>query len=105
MRAPQAGFLNKLHSSPLPRNPTGFESHDVHVNPDKTKLSFALQLPPAAGAGAAGSLHAAAAAPGVVMPAAVWRSGDGSTFVKWCGLLLNTATLEVQGDYTRWVGA
>lgn len=27
--------------------------------------------------------------------------GCGATFVKWCGLLLNTDTLELQGDYTR----
>ena len=44
----------------------GFDSHDVHVNPDKTKLSFALQLQ-----------QPAADAPGgaAVMPATVWRSG------------------------------
>jgi hypothetical protein len=38
--------------------PTGFEEHNVHINPDKTKLSFALQL-----------------AGGGVLPATVWRSG------------------------------
>jgi hypothetical protein len=31
-------------------------------------------------------------------------AADGATFVKWCGLLLNMFSLEVQGDYTRWVG-
>ena len=73
----------------------------MSVNPDKTKLSFALQLArgSAAAAQAAAAQAHAGAAP--VLPAAVWRSGDGATFVKWCGLLVNTATLELQGDYTR----
>lgn len=66
----------------------------MHVNPDKTKLSFALQL--AAGAGAGAGAPAAA-----VMPAVVWRSACGATYIKWCGLLINAATLELQGDYTR----
>lgn len=75
----------------------GFASHGVFVNPEKTKLSFALQL---AAAGAAEAGPGPARQPEVVH-AAVWRSGDGATFVKWCGLLINTATLELQGDYTR----
>ncbi|KAL4423217.1 hypothetical protein ABPG77_000009 [Micractinium sp. CCAP 211/92] len=105
----------------------GFPSHNVHVNPDKTKLSFALQLPAAgppnpAACGPAGAAAAAAplaagsarsesgAAPAAasrgteVVPATVWRSADGATFVKWCGLLINVATLELQGDYTRYAG-
>ncbi len=104
--------------------PAGFPSHNVHVNPDKTKLSFALQLPAAgppnpAACGPAGAAAAAAplaagsarsesgAAPAAasrgteVVPATVWRSADEATFVKWCGLLINVATLELQGDYTR----
>lgn len=135
------------------------------VNPDKTKLSFALQLAaPSSGGGggsgigsaAKGAASAAGGGQGGVMPATVWRSGerragsergaercgemyrasnrhirhrsaelpkrflpaiqfgfpiaaasptadagDGATFIKWCGLLLNTETLELQGDYTR----
>lgn len=50
----------------------------MYVNPDKTKLSFALQL-----AGAAAGPASSAAAPSVaasggggVMPAAVWRDGE-----------------------------
>lgn len=31
-------------------------------------------------------------------------SEDGSTFVAWCGLLVNTANLELQADYTRYAG-
>ncbi|KAL4860163.1 Telomerase reverse transcriptase [Chlorella vulgaris] len=84
----------------------GFDDYNVYVNPDKTKLSFALQL-----AGAAAGPTSSAAAPSVaasggggVMPAAVWRDGHGSTFVKWCGLLLNSQSLEIQADYTRYCG-
>lgn len=111
--------------------PAGFDSHNVYVNPDKTKLSFALQL--VAALGASGSQPAAGPrGGGEVMPATLWRAGerhcrscnpnclpgvfpahcvsnicmvrptgDGSTFVKWCGLLINTDSLELQGDYTR----
>jgi hypothetical protein len=89
----------------------GFESHNVAVNPDKTKLSFALQLAAASscagvgsGSAAKGAASGAGGGQGGVMPATVWRSGDGATFVKWCGLLLNTGTLELQGDYTRYCG-
>ena len=31
-------------------------------------------------------------------------AGDGSVFVKWCGLLINTSSLELQADYTRYAG-
>ena len=34
----------------------------------------------------------------------MYTSGDGSTFVAWCGLLVNTANLELQADYTRYAG-
>jgi hypothetical protein len=33
-----------------------------------------------------------------------WRDGCGAEFVRWCGLLLNTSSLEVQADYTRLCG-
>lgn len=33
------------------------------------------------------------------------KSGDGREFVKWCGLLFDTRTLDIQADYTRYVGA
>ncbi|PSC73504.1 telomerase reverse transcriptase [Micractinium conductrix] len=78
----------------------GFESHNVFVNSDKTKLSFALQLAGEAGSSGGGR----GGRGGAVVPAAVWRSADGATFIKWCGLLINTATLELQGDYTRYAG-
>ncbi len=33
-----------------------------------------------------------------------YLAGDGSTFVKWCGLLINISNLELQADYTRYAG-
>lgn len=52
------------------------------VNPDKTKLSFALQLAAASagvngerGSAAKGAAIAAGGSQGGVMPATVWRSG------------------------------
>lgn len=162
-----------------PSSAVGFEGHNVAVNPDKTKLSFALQLAaPGSRDGSSGgsatkdAASAAGSGQGAVMPATVWRSGEdggcvgksktlealccacpaspmfcpsrapacirhsaaagavdaapvgkcgpgrlllranppapaaaaageGATFVKWCGLLLNSQTLELQGDYTR----
>ena len=38
------------------------------------------------------------------MQKGVYRDGAGSCFVKWCGLLINTCNLELQADYTRYVG-
>lgn len=40
----------------------------------------------------------------MLVPASLHRAASGAAFVKWCGLLINVASLEVQGDYTRWVG-
>ena len=34
----------------------------------------------------------------------MYTDGAGSTFVKWCGLLINTSNLELQADYTRYAG-
>ena len=38
------------------------------------------------------------------MQKGVYQDGAGSCFVKWCGLLINTRNLELQADYTRYVG-
>lgn len=40
----------------------------------------------------------------MLVPASLHRAASGAAFVKWCGLLIDVASLEVQGDYTRWVG-
>lgn len=60
----------------------------------------------ATGAAAAGAAAAAAGAGGggMALPRSVWRAADGSEFIKWCGLLINAATLEIQADYTRYSG-
>ncbi|GIL90287.1 hypothetical protein Vretifemale_17931 [Volvox reticuliferus] len=34
----------------------------------------------------------------------LWQSRDGRRYVRWCGLLFNVATLEVQADYSRYCG-
>jgi telomerase reverse transcriptase len=65
----------------------GFPQHGVLVNTAKTRLSFALELDG-----------------GGVLPPGTWDAGDGTLFMKWCGLLVNAATLEVQADYTRYAG-
>ena len=33
-----------------------------------------------------------------------YRTADGAEFIKWCGLLINCGSLEVQADYTRYEG-
>ena len=62
----------------------GFPSHNIHTNPAKTQLSFALEH---ASIKLARHLHLAA---------------EGSEWVKWCGLLVNVTNLEIQADYTRY---
>ncbi|KAK9798933.1 hypothetical protein WJX73_003177 [Symbiochloris irregularis] len=76
--AAEAVTMRLLHG--LPGNLT--------VNPAKTRLNFDLQLP-----GADGPIKRS-----------VWVDGAGRGFVRWCGLLVNECTLEVQGDYTRYAG-
>ena len=56
------------------------------VNPAKTRLNFRAR---------AGTID---------LPRSVWVDGAGRAFIKWCGLLVNEATLEVQADYTRYAG-
>lgn len=40
----------------------------------------------------------------VLLQKGVYRDGAGSSFIKWCGLLINTSNLELQADYTRYAG-
>lgn len=65
----------------------GFPRFNVAVNPAKTKLSFPLPL-----------------ADGGHLPPLVFETPTGAQFIKWCGLLVNVHNLEIQGDYTRYVG-
>ena len=62
----------------------GFPSHNIHTNPAKTQLSFSLQ-------------HG-----GLELARRVHTAADGSEWVKWCGLLINVASLAIQADYTRY---
>ena len=57
------------------------------MNPAKTKLSFEMRVG------------------GSVLPRNTFTAKDGQEFLKWCGLLINVRTLELQGDYTRYAGA
>lgn len=64
----------------------GFPDYGVHMNPAKTKLSFDMRLGDQA------------------LPRNTYTAKDGQEFLKWCGLLINTRTLELQADYTRYAG-
>ena len=57
------------------------------MNPAKTKLSFDVRLG------------------GAVLPRNTYTAKDGEQFLKWCGLLINVRTMELQADYTRYAGA
>lgn len=54
----------------------------MHVNPAKTRTTL----------------------DGEGQPQNLYVAGDGTRFVPWCGLLLNASNLEVQADYTRYLG-
>ena len=76
----------------------GIPAYNVAINPDKTKLSFPLIVPSSSGAGNDAQAHATR----TISPD-LFISGGGR-FIKWCGLLLNVDSLEIQGDYTRYAG-
>lgn len=57
------------------------------MNPAKTKVSFDMRI----GDG--------------ILPRNTYTAKDGQEFLKWCGLLINVNTLELQGDYIRYAGA
>ncbi|KAL3137379.1 hypothetical protein ABBQ32_006906 [Trebouxia sp. C0010 RCD-2024] len=65
----------------------GFADYGVSVNPSKTRLSFQMVT-----------------SSGASLQKGVYRDGAGSSFIKWCGLLINTSNLELQADYTRYAG-
>lgn len=65
----------------------GFPEYNITCNPDKTQVNFEALLPD-----------------GRVLTPNVWPSKDGSTWVRWCGLLINSANLEVMADYSRYSG-
>ena len=67
----------------------GIPEYGCSVNVEKTASNFDLHLP-------------GGRAPGA--PRGEVRDGAGNRFVPWCGLLLNCETLDVQHDYSRYVG-
>eukprot|EP00955_Chlamydomonas_euryale_P009088 97304-Chlamydomonas_euryale.AAC.1 len=109
-RAAAEAVVGRMHN--------GFPEYGLSINPQKTQLNFDMTLPGAA----ATNMHAAdggaepeprprqCASPAATAPAAgrllrnVWVDGAGRAFVRWCGLLLNACTMEVQADYTRYCG-
>ena len=39
------------------------------------------------------------------LPKKVHVAADGSEWIKWCGLLVNVASLQMRADYTRYAGS
>lgn len=68
----------------------GFDDYSVTINPAKTKANFPVVVKQS---------HET-----VLLKPNVHTTDDGNTFIKWCGLLINTCNLELQGDYTRYAG-
>ncbi|XP_024376582.1 telomerase reverse transcriptase isoform X5 [Physcomitrium patens] len=75
-----ARFVQLMHD--------GFEEYGCYANRQKTAVSFDLLL----------NKNQEKIALGVYM------TSDGARFMRWGGLLINCCTLEVQADYTRYIG-
>ena len=56
------------------------------MNPIKTKVSFDMSMG------------------GQALPRNTYVARNGQEYLKWCGLLVNVRTLELQADYTRYAG-
>ena len=67
---------------------SGIPGFNIIVNPSKTQLTFDLTSVPEIG----------------IMKRNDFVEADGSRFIKWCGLLIDTSTLEMRADYTRYAG-
>jgi Telomerase ribonucleoprotein complex - RNA binding domain len=76
----------------------------ITINPSKTLTNFVIAEPPArtTAATAAATTTTAAAAAAAAPP--VKRIPDGQPF-PWCGLLFDTASCAVRGNYTRYCAA
>ncbi|GAX76318.1 hypothetical protein CEUSTIGMA_g3764.t1 [Chlamydomonas eustigma] len=90
---------------------TGFPEYGCSINPLKTKLNFDMELErPLADCASDGQLNGQLNGnrnprdTGRILhlKSNTWQDGHGSHFIRWCGLLLNAETLEVQADYTRY---
>ncbi|KAK9817956.1 hypothetical protein WJX72_004857 [[Myrmecia] bisecta] len=64
----------------------GFPDYGISINPAKTRLNLDLHIG------------------GRALERNEYHTADGCAFIRWCGLLINTRTLEMQADYTRYVG-
>ena len=67
-----------------PDGGAGFPEDGVTINAEKTAVSFDC---PAAASGGGGA---------GLLPRRLWHDGGGAAFLPWCGLLINTATLDIQ---------
>ena len=72
-------FLDTMH--------TGFPEYNCYMNKKKTSLNFSVD----------GDEES--------YKRNLWVDGLGSAFLKWCGLLINVKTFEIQADYTRIQGS
>ena len=82
----------------------GFAEYGCAVNPTKTSLNFDF-APAAANSGAASRSSATRAPP--VIPrreTSVGRGANARACVAWCGLLIDSRTLEIRVDYGRYAG-
>jgi len=66
----------------------GISGFNLSVNPKKTQVSFKVDTNSDIGS---------------IVPS-MFVEEDGSKFIKWCGLLVNTQSLELRADYTRYSG-
>jgi telomerase reverse transcriptase len=74
-------FLEMMHK--------GFPEYNCYMNKKKTSLNFSID--PSEGDES--------------YQTNLWVDGMGSSFLKWCGLLINIKTFEIQSDYTRLAGS
>lgn len=71
-------------------NLAGFSDEGVTINAEKTKLSFDCS---ASVGGIDGRTPASCES---LLPRRLVHDGAGNVFLPWCGLLINTATLDIQ---------
>jgi len=68
---------------------SGLQAFRVMINPLKTQVSFNIPV----------------SIPSIkLLKCNAYTEGDGTRFIKWCGLLVDIERLELRADYTRYVG-
>ncbi|GAB2290163.1 hypothetical protein Dimus_024445 [Dionaea muscipula] len=63
----------------------GFREYNCYMNEDKFRLNFGVDLLKS------------------VVSGRQFVSNDGISYIQWSGLLINSCTLEIQADYTRYL--